>query len=313
MLKLALPQLSPVWLNREGSLSSVLEAIQKASKKKADLIVFSEGFVPGYPFWLDGTGGAAFDNPKQKEIFAHYANQAVTIEDGHLDGVCSALKTAGMAAYLGIIERPRDRSGHSLYCSYVYINKEGIICSVHRKLQPTYEERLVWSPGDGAGLVTHKLGDFTIGGLNCWENWMPLTRAALYGQGEDLHIACWPGNIRNTEDLTPVLAKEGRSYCVSVGSVMTPDCVKDDTPFAEEIKASLGDMPADGGSCVAAPDGSWVLPPLKAETGIRYCELDPAKVRQERQNFDPAGHYSRPDVTQLKVNRQRQSTVRFDD
>ncbi|WP_416878959.1 carbon-nitrogen hydrolase family protein [Litorimonas sp.] len=313
MLKLALPQLSPVWLNREGSLSSVLEAIQKASKEKADLIVFSEGFVPGYPFWLDGTGGAAFDNPKQKEIFAHYANQAVTIEDGHLDGVCSALKTAGVAAYLGIIERPRDRSGHSLYCSYVYINKEGIICSVHRKLQPTYEERLVWSPGDGAGLVTHKLGDFTVGGLNCWENWMPLTRAAFYGQGEDLHIACWPGNMRNTEDLTPVLAKEGRSYCVSVGSVMTPDCVEDDTPFAEEIRASLGDMPADGGSCVAAPDGSWVLPPLKAETGIRYCELDPAKIRQERQNFDPAGHYSRPDVTQLRVNRQRQSTVRFED
>ncbi|CAM3854616.1 carbon-nitrogen hydrolase family protein [Litorimonas haliclonae] len=313
MLKLALPQLSPVWLNRDEGLAQVILTIEAASKEEADLIVFSEGFVPGYPFWLDGTGGAAFDNPKQKEIFAHYANQSVTIEDGHLDGVCSALKTAGMAAYLGIIERPHDRSGHSLYCSYVYINKEGIICSVHRKLQPTYEERLVWSPGDGAGLVTHKLGDFTAGGLNCWENWMPLTRAALYGQGEDLHIACWPGNMRNTEDLTPVLAKEGRSYCVSVGSVMTPDCVKDDTPFAEEIRASLGDMPADGGSCVAAPDGSWVLPPLKAETGLRYCKLDPAKIRQERQNFDPAGHYSRPDVTQLRVNRQRQSTVRFED
>lgn len=313
MLKLALPQLSPVWLNREGSLSSVLGTIRTASEEQVDLIVFSEGFVPGYPFWLEGTGGAAFDNPKQKKIFAHYADQAVTIEDGHLDQVCSALKSAGMAAYLGIIERPRDRSGHSLYCSYVYINKDGVICSVHRKLQPTYEERLVWSPGDGAGLVTHKLGEFTVGGLNCWENWMPLTRAALYGQGEDLHIACWPGNMRNTKDLTPILAKEGRSYCVSVSSVMTPDCIEKGTPFADEINAALGEMPADGGSCVAAPDGSWVLPPLKAETGIRYCELDPAKVRQERQNFDPAGHYSRPDVTQLRVNRQRQSTVRFED
>ena len=313
MLKLALPQLSHVWLNRDEGLAQVILTIEAASKEEADLIVFSEGFVPGYPFWLDGTGGAAFDNPKQKEIFAHYANQAVTIEDGHLDQVCSALKSAGMAAYLGIIERPRDRSGHSLYCSYVYINKDGVICSVHRKLQPTYEERLVWSPGDGAGLVTHKLGEFTVGGLNCWENWMPLTRAALYGQGEDLHIACWPGNMRNTKDLTPILAKEGRSYCVSVSSVMTPDCIENGTPFADEINAALGEMPADGGSCVAAPDGSWVLPPLKAETGIRYCELDPAKVRQERQNFDPAGHYSRPDVTQLRVNRQRQSTVRFED
>lgn len=313
MLKLALPQLSPVWLSRSKSLSRVIATIEKASEENAGLIVFSEGFVPGYPFWLDGTGGAAFDNPKQKEIFAHYADQAVTIEDGHLDKICSALKSAGMAAYLGIIERPRDRSGHSLYCSYVYINKKGVICSVHRKLQPTYEERLVWSPGDGAGLVTHKLEGFTVGGLNCWENWMPLARAALYGQGEDLHIACWPGNMRNTEDLTPILAKEGRSYCVSVSAVMTPECVEDDTPFAQEIKTALGDMPANGGSCVAAPDGQWVLPPLKAETGLRYCVLDPAKVRQERQNFDPAGHYSRPDVTKLTVNRQRQSTVTFED
>ena len=313
MLKLALPQLSPDWLNRDKGMAQVILTIEAASKEEADLIVFSEGFVPGYPFWLEGTGGAAFDNAKQKEIFAHYADQAVTLEDGHLDQVCSALKSAGMAAYLGIIERPRDRSGHSLYCSYVYINKDGVICSVHRKLQPTYEERLVWSPGDGAGLVTHKLGEFTVGGLNCWENWMPLTRAALYGQGEDLHIACWPGNMRNTKDLTPILAKEGRSYCVSVSSVMTPDCVEENTPFAEEIKTALGDMPADGGSCVAAPDGSWVLSPLKAETGLRYCELDPAKIRQERQNFDPAGHYSRPDITQLTVNRQRQSTVKFDD
>ncbi len=313
MLKLALPQLQSEWLNRDAGLERVIETIAAAKKENADLIVFAEGFVPGYPFWLDGTGGAAFNDAKQKEIFAHYSNQAVTIEDGHLESVCAALKSANMAAYLGIIERPRDRSGHSLYCSYVYITADGVIGSVHRKLQPTYEERLVWSPGDGAGLVTHKLGPFTIGGLNCWENWMPLARAALYGQGEDLHIACWPGNVRNTEDLTPVLAKEGRSYCVSVGSVMTPDTVRDDTPFAEDIKAALGDMPANGGSCVAAPDGTWVLPPLAGETGLRYCELDPRKVREERQNFDPAGHYSRPDVTQLHVNRERQSTVRFED
>jgi nitrilase len=313
LLKLALPQLTPAWLSREAGLSKVISTIQEAEAQKADLIVFAEGFVPGYPFWLDGTGGAAFDDPKQKEIFAHYSDQAVTIEDGHLDEVCVALKAANMAAYLGIIERPRDRSGHSLYCSFVYINKAGVISSIHRKLQPTFEERLVWSPGDGAGLVTHKLGDFTVGGLNCWENWMPLSRAALYAQGEDLHIACWPGNVRNTDDLTPVLAKEGRSYCVSVGAVMTPDAVRDDTPFAKEIKAALGAMPANGGSCVAAPDGTWVLPPLKAETGIRYCELDPAFVRRERHNFDPAGHYSRPDVTQLTVNRERQSIAKFND
>lgn len=312
-LKLALPQLKPIWLNRKGGLEQVIKTIEQAALEQADFIVFAEGFVPGYPFWLDSTGGAAFDNAMQKSIFAHYSDQAVTIEDGHLDGVCRALQAANMAAYLGIIERPRDRSGHSLYCSFVYIDKTGSIRSVHRKLQPTYEERLVWSPGDGAGLVTHRLGEFTLGGLNCWENWMPLSRAALYAQGEDVHVACWPGNVRNTEDLTPVLAKEGRSYCISVGAVMTPEEVRDDTPFAEQIRAALKDMPANGGSCVAAPDGSWVLPPLKGETGIRYCDLDARLIRQERQNFDPAGHYSRPDVTQLTVNRERQGIALFKD
>ena len=114
MLKLALPQLAPIWLNREGSLAKVIETIKTAQKKDANLIVFSEGFTPGYPFWLDGTGGARFNDDKQKELFAHYSDQSVTIEKGHLDGVCAALKSANMACYLGIIERAGDRSGHSL-------------------------------------------------------------------------------------------------------------------------------------------------------------------------------------------------------
>jgi len=312
MLNLALPQLAPSWLSRDHGLKKVLATIKEASGK-ADLIAFSEGFVPGYAFWLDGTGGAKFNDAKQKELFAHYSDQAVIIEAGHLDAVCAALKAANMASYLGIIERAADRSGHSLYCSFVYIDQSGTIQSVHRKLQPTYEERLVWAPGDGAGLVTHKLGEFTLGGLNCWENWMPLSRAALYAQGEDVHVACWPGSERNTADLTPVLAKEGRSYCISVSAIMRPEDVRDDTPYANEIKAALGGMPADGGSCVAAPDGSWVLPPLIGEEGLRYCTLDAAFIRRERQNFDPSGHYSRPDVTRLIVNRRRQSLASFED
>jgi len=313
MLKFALPQLAPAWLNREAGLEKVIATIEEAAGQGADMIAFSEGFVPGYPFWVDATGGAAFNDARQKKIFAHYSDQAVTIEDGHLDGVCAALRAAGMACYLGIIERPRDRTGHSLYCSYVFIDSDGVIQSVHRKLQPTYEERLVWSPGDGHGLVTHRVGAFTAGGLNCWENWMPLARAALHAQGEDLHVMCWPGSIRNTEDLTPVLAKEGRSYVVSVSALMRRDDVRDDVPFADEVRAALPEMSADGGSCIAAPDGSWVLPPLTGDEGIRYAELDPAQVREERQNFDPSGHYCRPDVTQLSVDRRRQSPVRFND
>jgi len=313
MLKIALPQIAPVWLDRDGGLARVIETINEAAKENAQLIVFGEALVPGYPFWVDLTGGAEFNSDKQKELFALYSDQAVIIEAGHLDGVCAALKSAEMACYLGIIERAADRSGHSLYCSFVYIDAAGTIQSSHRKLQPTYEERLVWSPGDGNGLVTHKLGPFTVGGLNCWENWMPLSRAALYAQGEDLHVMCWPGSIRNTEDITPVMAKEGRSYCVSVSTLMRREDVGDHVPYAAEIRAAMPDVAADGGSCIAAPDGSWVLPPVIHDIGIRYAVLDPAMVRRERQNFDPAGHYSRPDVTRLTVNRRRQSLADFED
>ncbi len=313
MLKLALPQLAPAWLNREAGLEIVMNTIRQAAAESCDLIVFPECFVPGYPFWLSGTGGARFNCDKQKQLFAHYSDQAVIVGRGDLDVVGRLLQEHQLACYLGIIERASDRSGHSLYCSYVYFDATGKIQSVHRKLQPTYEERLVWAPGDGQGLVTHSLGEFTVGGLNCWENWMPLSRAALYAQGEDLHIACWPGCLRNTEDLTPVLAKEGRSFCVSVSGLITAAEVRDDTPYADEIREALAESPANGGSCVAAPDGSWVLEPLIDESGVRYCELDPAWVRRERQNFDPAGHYSRPDVTRLVVNRQRQAVAEFQD
>ncbi len=312
-LTIALPQIAPVWMNREATLNKVVEVINEAAKSNADLVAFGEGFAPGYPFWVDGMGSAQFNSPKQKTLYAYYSDQAVQIEAGHIDEVCAALKQHSMSCYLGIIERAPDRSGHSLYCSFVYIDSTGTIQSVHRKLQPTYEERLVWAQGDGAGLITHKLGAFTIGGLNCWENWMPLTRAALYAQGEDLHIACWPGSVRNTEDLTSVLAKEGRSYCVSVSSLMRDSDVPNDMPFANEIKSAIGSVAANGGSCIAAPDGSWLLAPEAGVENIRYAEIDPQKVREERQNFDPAGHYSRPDVTRLIVNRKRQAIAEFED
>lgn len=142
---------------------------------------------------------------------------------------------------------------------------------------------------------------------------MPLSRTALYAQGEDLHVACWPGSLRNTNDITPFLAKEGRSYSISVSSLMRPSDICESTPYASEIKDLMPKLPADGGSCIAAPDGRWVLEPLIGEEGIRYAVLDPERVRRERQNFDPAGHYSRPDVTHLTVNRKRQAIAYFED
>ena len=198
-LKVALAQISPVWLNKSETLKKVEQSIIDASKENVELIVFGEGLVPGYPFWLALTGGAEWNKNVNKELHAHYVSNSITIEKGDLDSICKLAKQYKMSVYLGIIERPIDRGGHSIYASLVYIDQEGEIQSVHRKLQPTYDERLTWSPGDGNGLQVHPLKEFTVGGLNCWENWMPLPRTALYGLGENLHIAVWPGSDHNTK------------------------------------------------------------------------------------------------------------------
>jgi nitrilase len=310
-LRLGFAQLAPVWLNRRATTDKMLAAVAEAAAQDCQLLAFGEALLPGYPFWLDFTEGARFNSSLQKKLFAHYCAEAVVIERGDLDVFCQAARAHRMGLVLGIIERPQDRGGHSLYCSLVYIDRSGDICNVHRKLQPTYEERLVWSPGDGYGLRTFPLGHFTLGALNCWENWMPLPRAALYGLGEDLHIALWPGNLRNTDLLTRVLAREGRSFVMSVSGLMTPAAIGEALPEAALLRGQAPAVMADGGSGIAAPDGSWLVAPITEQEVVRVVTIDHARVREERQNFDPAGHYSRPDVTQLRVNRERQSTIKL--
>lgn len=310
-LKVALAQISPVWLDKKGTLEKVENSIRKAAGEKCELIVFGEGLVPGYPFWLALTGGAEWNTNINKELHAHYVRNAVQIEAGDLDPICKISKTHGIAVYLGIIERAENRGGHSIYASLVYIDPKGEIRSVHRKLQPTYDERLTWSPGDGHGLQVHPLKQFTVGGLNCWENWMPLPRTALYGLGEDLHIAVWPGSDQNTKDITRFIARESRSFVISVSGLMRKSDFPENTPHLDKILDKAPDILANGGSCIAGPDGEWSIEPVLHNEGLIIETLDFNQVLEERQNFDPVGHYSRPDVTKLIVNRDRQSTVEF--
>ena len=312
-LIVGIAQISPVWLDREQTSAKIVKQLSLAGQQSCQMIVFGEALLPGYPFWIERTNGARFNSPIQKEIHAHYIQNAVQIEAGHLDTICQTAANHKIAVILGCIERATDRGGHSLYASLVYIDPQGKIRSVHRKLMPTYEERLTWSPGDGHGLRVHKLGPFTVGGLNCWENWMPLARAALYGQGENLHVAVWPGGIHNTNDITRFIAKEGRSYVISASGLMRKSDFPVDTPHLDAILNEAPDLLANGGSCIAGPDGEWVVPPLVDKEELIVATLVYQTVLEERQNFDPAGHYARPDVTHLTVNRQRQTTLTLTD
>ncbi|MEE4637877.1 MAG: carbon-nitrogen hydrolase family protein [Wenzhouxiangella sp.] len=312
-LRVAAAQIAPVWLNRDATLARVVETIEQAAVAGVELVAFGEALVPGYPFWVERTDGARFDDSFHKDLYAHYVDQAVSIEQGHLEAVCDAARRHAMAVILGILEHPADR-GESVYASAVSVAADGSLAAHQRKLMPTHEERLVWAVGDGHGLRSHRVGAFTVGALNCWENWMPLARASLQAQGENLHVAIWPGSARLTRDITRFMALEGRSYVLSVSGLMRAEDWPEGLPHAGRLKQAMGDMPwAPGGSCLAGPDGRWLIEPVEQESGLFMADLDLAEVRRARRNFDPGGHYARPDILELRVDRRRQSSARFKD
>ena len=325
-MRVAIAQTAPVLLDRDATIARVVQAIHHAADEHAALVAFGETLVPGYPVWLSRTGGARWNDPTQKAIHARYLDQAVNLEAGHLAPVQQAAAERNIAVVIGVAERPKDRAGHTIFATAVTIDPTGNIASAHRKLVPTYDERLVWAHGDAHGLVAHTFTTpFTLGSLNCWENWLPLARAALAAQGVDLHVALWPGSAHNTQDITRFIAKESRSFVLSASAPLTADDIPADFLHNAELSKRVRDhMLADdqtpasgvfhnGGSAIAAPDGEWLVPPTPHTTPLITADLDHAKVRRERHNFDHAGHYARPELLQLLVDRRRHPPASFID
>lgn len=308
-VRVGLAQFAPVWLQRAASIDKLINIIEQAAAQQVQILATGEAWLPGYPFWLSFTHASRFADRQQQRLHAHYLAQAVCIEDGDLDLVCRAVAACGVALVLGIMERPRARGRHTLYASCVCIAASGEIVSVHRKLVPTYEERLAWGQGDGHGLVVHDWCGFAVSALNCWENWMPLARQALYAQGANLHFALWPGSANNTSDSSRFVAQEGRQFVVSVSSYMTADDISTQLPLADVLREQAPAVLANGGSCVAAPDGQWLLPPQTGSEQLLVVELGLQQVLEQRQNFDASGHYARPDVFTLQLNRTRQQIL----
>jgi len=306
-----------VLLDRDATAKKAVDAIRDAASQAASLVAFGETFLPAYPVWLSRTDGARFDTDDQKELHALYLDQAVSIERGQLDPIIGAARENNIWVVIGIAERPCDRAGHTIYASAVTVSPTAGVVSVHRKLMPTYEERLAWGVGDAHGLVAHDLesGDhhFRLGSLNCWENWMPLPRAALQAQGVTLHVATWPGDVVNTHDITRYIARESRAYVLSASSVIRASDIPPSVPHRDRIVTDESATLHNGGSAAANPDGTWLLEPQADTEGIFVVDLDPAFVRRERQNFDPSGHYSRPELLSLSVDRRRHTTARFRD
>ncbi len=309
-MKIAAAQTAPVWGDPEATTEVVIEWIRKSAAQDVDLVAFGETFLSGYPYWLARTDAARFNAPDQKEAYAYYLAAAVDLDGPEIAAITSAVHETGVFVYLGITER--SASGGTVYATYVAIDPADGVVSAHRKLMPTYEERMVWGIGDGHGLRTHPVGEFTVSGLNCWENWVPTIRHAMYAQGTTLHVAGWPGSVGLTRDITRFIAMEGRCFVLSAGALLRADSIPASFPL-RSASVTDGEALYDGGSAIAGPNGSWLVQPVAGAERLVVGEIDLAAVRGERQNFDPAGHYFRGDVIQVAVDRARLDPVEFSD
>ena len=312
-MRVAAVQAHPAWLDPVATTAIVLRWLAEAARQGVELVAFPETFLSGYPFWLDLTGGARFDDPLQKQAYAAYLQAAVAMDGPEVRQVVEAARDLGIFVYLGTTERATGSARGTVFCTLVAVDPTAGVVGMHRKLMPTYEERLVWGSGDGHGLRVHRYGSTRVGGLNCWENWMPQARHALYAQGEELHVSVWPGNPRNTVDIARFIALEGRVFSLAANGLLSLSDVPAGFPLYEELKALDVQDYCRGGSAVAAPDGRWLVEPVEGEERLVVADLELGRVAQERQNFDPTGHYSRPDVFTVQVDRRRQEAAVFVD
>src|SRR5438874_7434928 len=297
-VKVACVQVEPVVLDREATLDRLEKVAAEAAKAGAELVVFPETFVPVYPSSAWAKAFADWAAEGAKETFARLAQESVAVGSPAERRIAAAAQALGIWIVTGVNEVEPERPG-TIYNSLLYHSPAGELALHHRKLVPTNHERLVWGQGDGRGLHAVETGFGRVGGLICWENYMPLARFALYESGVELYVAPTAEDSDAWQATLVHLARESRAFVISPCHYQVSTAYPDDFPLRAELDGAgtLG----RGGSAILAPDGSYLAGPLYGEAGILYAELDPSRLLAERQRFDPAGHYHRPDVLRLGV------------
>ena len=297
-VRVAIAQSAPVYFDKRASLRKALDLIQQAAKRDAGLVAFGETWLPGYPAWLDVCPGAAlWENASAKEVFAKLRSNSVTVPGEEVHALSEAARDLKIAIVMGASERVDDGPGNgTLYNSLLTISEDGRLRNHHRKLVPTYTERLVWGNGDGRGLEAVSTSVGRIGGLICWEHWMPLARMAMHNSGEHIHVALWPTVHELHQLASRHYAFEGRCFVLAVGLMMPAADLPRELP--RSVPLTSGDDPwiERGGSAIIGPDSHYVVQPVFNREELIMADLDFMQIDREAMTLDVSGHYARPDL-----------------
>jgi len=307
----AVVQDTPVFLDLRRSVQKACDLIADAARTGAKLIAFPETWLPGYPVWLDESPKAGlWDYAPAKSLFAELFENSVQLPGPELEQLGKAAKSAEATVVMGA----HERSAGTLYNTLFYISHTGELAGIHRKIMPTYTERLIWGQGDGSTLTVIDTPRGRVGGLICWEHWMPLLRAAMHQQHELVHVAQWPTVKEMNQVAVRQYAFEGQCFVVAAGGCLA----KRDAFCTNKANSLLDEIPGDpsrllmrGGSAIIAPDGSYLAGPLYDEPGILTAEIRPSLAVEGRLLLDTCGHYSRPDIFRLSVDTEAKHNVVF--
>lgn len=305
-LKVAIVQWSAVHLDIKASVEKALTGIDEAADQGAQLIVFGETWFSGYPSWLDYSPEVAFwDHPPVKKAFSKMLDNCLTKNGEEIKVLQAKARERQVSLVFGANERDDEKAKGTIYNALFFINESGEIVNHHRKLVPTYSEKMLYGGGDGYGLVNSTLSDAKVTGLVCWEHWMPLSRQALHDTGEEIHIAVWPKVHEMHQVASRQYAFEGRCFVLAAGQMFQAKDFPEGIKLPEELDPNTWVL--NGGSCIVAPNGKYIVEPQWDEEKIIYAELDLDQVKEESMTLDVTGHYQRDDVFSLEVNRARKS------
>ena len=300
MIKVAAAQMAPVLLDRDATVSKVCDWIKKANAKGANWIAFPETIIPGYPYWL-----LTMDNIDCRPVNLELFNNAITVPGPETEAICEAAHQAECGVAIGV----NERSGGTLYNTQVFISPEGELLGHRRKLMPTFHERMVWGRGDGRDLYAYDTSAGRIGGLICFEHSNPLYCYAMLSQGEQIHFACWPGGLKWINRIVDAAARhyafQAQAFVVSVSSVITPEIIEWLENHGGAGKLTLG----GGQTCIVSPKGKVLTEPVEDKEELFVVDLDFDHIVDAKLLVDSVGHYARPDILRLTIDRRPQVSV----